>query len=117
MRCSKDTTEGDMLHQSSSNAVAGGGGGGAAGFGSEGIPANVGKVASALLAKHVRTLEVLYSLQRENANLRRDIKVKILSIVSHYMSCAFLSLNVRTLFYILELEFPYCTISTTYRII
>lgn len=38
-------------------------------------PAKIGKVASALLAKHVRTLEVLYSLQQENIRLRREAQV------------------------------------------
>lgn len=55
------------------------GGSGAArddGLGSGGIPTNVGKVASALLAKHVRTLEVLHSLQMDNAKLRRDAQVR-----------------------------------------
>lgn len=44
-------------------------------FTSGGITTNVGKVASALLAKHVRTLEVLHSLQLDNAKLRQDIQV------------------------------------------
>lgn len=43
---------------------------------SEGIATGVGKAASALLAKHVRTLEVLHSLQRENAKLRLEIQVQ-----------------------------------------
>ena len=40
-----------------------------------GIDTNVGKVASALLAKHVRTLEILHSLQMDNAQLRQEIQV------------------------------------------
>lgn len=40
-----------------------------------GVSTNVGKVASALLAKHVRTLEVLHSLQIDNAKLRREAQV------------------------------------------
>lgn len=40
-----------------------------------GVPTNVGKAASALLAKHVRTLEVLHSLQMNNAELRRAAQV------------------------------------------
>ena len=43
--------------------------------GSAGMTTGVGKAASALLAKHVRTLEVLHSLQRENARLRLEIQV------------------------------------------
>lgn len=49
---------------------------GVASFSSGGIATNVGKVASALLAKHVRTLEVLHSLQRNNAELRQEIQVR-----------------------------------------
>lgn len=45
-------------------------------LGSGGMTTGVGKAASALLAKHVRTLEVLHSLQRDNAKLRLDIQVK-----------------------------------------
>lgn len=37
--------------------------------------ANVGKAQSTLLAKHVRTLEVLFSLQRENARIRQEGQV------------------------------------------
>lgn len=40
-----------------------------------GMPSDVGKAASALLAKHVRTLEVLFSLQRENAKLKQESQV------------------------------------------
>ena len=40
-----------------------------------GTPTDMGKVASALLAKHVRTLEVLHSLQMDNAKLRRESQV------------------------------------------
>lgn len=40
-----------------------------------GMPSDVGKAASALLAKHVRTLEVLFSLQRENAKLKQEGQV------------------------------------------
>lgn len=36
-----------------------------------------GRLTSALLAKHVRTLEVLYSLQRENARVRQEGKVRV----------------------------------------
>lgn len=35
-----------------------------------------GRLASTLLAKHVRTLEVLYSLQRENAKIRQEGQVR-----------------------------------------
>ncbi|CAM9829151.1 unnamed protein product [Ectocarpus sp. 6 AP-2014] len=49
---------------------------GAAGLSCGGTATNVGKVASALLAKHVRTLEVLHSLQKSNAQLRQDIQDK-----------------------------------------
>lgn len=52
---------------------------GVAGLSSGGLATNVGKVASALLAKHVRTLEVLHTLQRNNATLRQEIQVKKLS--------------------------------------
>lgn len=45
-------------------------------LGSGGMTTAAGKAASALLAKHVRTLEVLHSLQRENAKLRLEIQVK-----------------------------------------
>lgn len=48
---------------------------GVAGLSCGGTATNVGKVASALLAKHVRTLEVLHSLQKSNAQLRQDIQV------------------------------------------
>lgn len=48
---------------------------GVSSLGSGGMTAGVGKAASALLAKHVRTLEVLHSLQRENARLRLEIQV------------------------------------------
>lgn len=57
----------------SSNDMAGGD---VDGVGSERNPTNVGRVASALLAKHVRTLEVLHSLQMGNAKLRREIQVR-----------------------------------------
>lgn len=44
--------------------------------GSGGVPnTDAGKVSSALLAKHVRTLEVLHSLQVDNAKLRRENQV------------------------------------------
>lgn len=46
---------------------------------SERTATGVGKAASALLAKHVRTLEVLHSLQRENAKLRLEIRVKAMA--------------------------------------
>ncbi|CAM9718759.1 unnamed protein product [Ectocarpus sp. 4 AP-2014] len=49
---------------------------GDAGLSCGGTATNVGKVASALLAKHVRTLEVLHSLQTSNAQLRREIQDK-----------------------------------------
>lgn len=49
---------------------------GASSLGSGGMTTGVGKAASALLAKHVRTLEVLHSLQRDNAKLRLEIQVK-----------------------------------------
>lgn len=49
---------------------------GVTGLSSVGIATNVGKVASALLAKHVRTLEVLHTLQRTNAKLRQEIQVR-----------------------------------------
>lgn len=52
---------------------------GVAGLSSGGLATNVGKVASALLAKHVRTLEVLHTLQRNNAKLRQEIQVRKLS--------------------------------------
>ncbi|CAM9733806.1 unnamed protein product [Pylaiella littoralis] len=45
-----------------------------AGLSSGGIATNVGKVASALLAKHVRTLEILHSLQKNNAQLKEEIQ-------------------------------------------
>lgn len=44
-----------------------------------GIDTNVGKVASALLAKHVRTLEILHSLQMDNAQLRLEIQVSVVA--------------------------------------
>lgn len=47
-----------------------------AGLSSGGIATNVGKVASALLAKHVRTLEILHSLQKNNAQLKEEIQVR-----------------------------------------
>ncbi|CAM9769624.1 unnamed protein product, partial [Ectocarpus sp. 13 AM-2016] len=49
---------------------------GVAGLSCDGTGTHAGKVASALLAKHVRTLEVLHSLQKSNAQLRQDIQDK-----------------------------------------
>lgn len=49
---------------------------GPASFSPGGVTTNVGKVASALLAKHVRTLEVLHSLQKRNAELTRELQVR-----------------------------------------
>lgn len=46
----------------------------AAGFDPGKAPTSVSKLASTLLAKHVRTLEVLHSLQTENAQLRRQLR-------------------------------------------
>ncbi|CAM9816624.1 unnamed protein product [Scytosiphon promiscuus] len=48
----------------------------ASSLGPGGMTVSVGKVASALLAKHVRTLEVLHSLQRRNAELKQELQEK-----------------------------------------
>lgn len=57
-----------------------------AGLTSSGIATNVGKAASALLAKHVRTLEILHSLQKNNAQLKEEIQVRKIGCLA-WLSC------------------------------